>query len=200
MAGVKFIRDAASVKDGETVPDDAELLKAAWAISPERTVCALAEVGLSTKEIAAKLGYKSDDQQFQKLLRDSQDWLKAQITHSLVSQIPAEVLIDVVDADGVSESVNVAHKLKKGVVAAMFDGKKSTVTFSAAKGAPVTVDIASLFNMSIAQVTKQKAAFKSEYAKTFRTRDTGGLVSGNRPLAPALAKLGVVGTPTPKAE
>jgi hypothetical protein len=199
LAGVRFIRETANLGEDTPPPDDGELLRQAWLKSPERTVLALAEIGYATKEIAAKLGYKSDDNDFTKLLRDSQTLLKTEIASDLISQIPDEVMQIVVDADGVEHEVDIAAKLKKAVVNTLFDNKSMTIGFSAAKGAPVEVGFADLFNMTIEQVRKTKSAARVQYSRTFRTRDTGGAASGIRPLAPALAKLGVVAA-EPKAD
>lgn len=200
LAGVKFIRETSNLGEDTPPPDDAILLKAAWEKSPERTVLALAEIGYTNKEIAAKLGYKSDDNDFTKLLRDSQTLLKTEIAADLLSQIPDQVMQTVIDADGIENEVDIAAKLKKAVVNTLFDNKSVTIEFSAAKGAPVEIGFADLFNMTIDQVRKRKSAARTQYAKTFRTRDTGGAASGIRPLAPALAKLGVVASEKPAEE
>jgi hypothetical protein len=192
LAGVKFIRETSNLGENTPPPDDGVLLAAAWQKSPERTVLALAEIGYAVKEIAAKLGYKSDDGDFTKLLRDSQDLLKGEIAANLISQIPDEVIVQVEDADGVINDVDISKKLKKAAVKTMFDNKSTKLEFSAAKGAGMVVDFCDLFSMTIEQVRKVKSAARTEYAKIFRTRDTGGSASGIRPLAPALAKLGVV--------
>lgn len=192
LAGVKFIRETLNLKEDTPPPDDGELLRQAWLKSPERTVLALAEIGYATKEIAAKLGYKSDDSDFTKLLRDAQDLLKSEIAADLVSQIPDEVMIQVEDADGVVNDVDISKKLRKAAVKTLFDNKTTKIEFSAAKGAAVQMEFGEIFNLTIDQVRKKKSAARTEYAKTFRTRDTGGAASGIRPLAPALAKLGVV--------
>ena len=197
LSGVQFVRDAAKLADDAPPPDDVVLIQQAWGVSPERTVWALAEVGYAPKQIAAKLGYKSDDPEFTKLLRDSQDLLKAEICKPIVGQIPAEYNVEVTDTDGVTHNVDIAEKLKKATVKTMFDAKSNTVKFSAMKGAAVSCELGELFGMVIDQVRKQKSFVRSEYARIFRTRDTSGTTSGFRPLAPALAKLGVKATEAP---
>lgn len=192
LSSVEFIREASSLKDELPPPDDATLLVQAWQVSPERTVCALAECGYAPKGIAEKLGYRSDDPTFMKLLRDSQDFLKAEICKDLTDEIPEEYFIEVIDSDGITHTIDVARKLKKAVAKTLFDTKSNTIEFSAMKGAQVSTEFGDLFNMAIEDVRKQKSMVRTAYAKIFRTRDTGGPQSAaGRPLAPALAKLGI---------
>lgn len=193
LSSAQFIREASSLADDTPPPEDAVLLAKAWEVSPERTVCALAECGYAPKGIAEKLGYRSDDPVFMKLLRDSQDFLKAEICEHLTAEIPEEYPIEVIDSDGVTHTIDVARKLKKAIVKTLFDSKSNSVEFSAMKGAQVSTEFGDIFNMAIEDVRKQKSMVRTAYARIFRTRDTGGPGSAaGRPLAPALAKLGVV--------
>jgi len=184
-----FVREANELEGVENPPDDKVLIAKAWAVSPEKTVCALAQAGYQPKQIAGLLGYRSDDPKFMSLLTDSRNQLKSEIAAEF-TELFEGVVIPVIDSDGITEhAVDVTDKLKKAVVAAFFSGSDE-VKFSAMKGAPFTSTLSDIFmeaDIDI-DVPKEKARMKEVYGRTFRTKDrSAGPIE--RPLPPALAGL-----------
>lgn len=195
---IPFIRDAQPDVDLEQINEQLALANA-FIKSPQQTVLALLVAGLEVDAIRQKFGYAEKDDDFNAILKESQNFLRTRIVAEQFDEIPDEILVNVVNSDGMVESLNIADKMRKAITAAVFSGKTNEVKFSLVKGMPYHMEVdaagkpiiptlADIFQLTGDEVAKKKKYAHDAYGQIFRTRDTSGGAKLHK-LPPALAAL-----------
>ncbi len=160
--------------------DETLIIAQAWIKSPQRTIIALGQAGLSLKEICGKVKYnvatKDGQREWDAICKDAQALYKKELAEdSLAGDVPDEVMQQVQDADGQIHTVDIAAKLKKAVIATLFS-KSDTVKISAMKGAQLETPLSALFGKSVDSIAITKRNLQRQYSAAFRTRDTQSAV------------------------
>jgi hypothetical protein len=152
--------------------DEKTLLKKALLASPERTILAMFESGMSTKQVAGKLGMQADSDTFKRIVSTAKAFLKRELTANWLAKIPDRVEVPVVYEDGSTETVDIADKLSKAISAAFFNGKSNEVRVSVKKGLPLTNNLEAIFGTSADEIRAEKTRLSAKLGSVFRTRDT----------------------------
>lgn len=149
-----------------------ELLRKALFASPERTILAMFESGMPTKQVAGKLGMTADSDTFKRIVATAKAFLKRELTANWLAKIPDRVEVPVVYEDGSTETVDITDKLEKAISAAFFNGKSNEVKVSVKKGLPLTNTLEAIFSTSASEIRAEKTRLSSKLGNVFRTRDT----------------------------